>query len=44
VDSEPFPVNVIELASKIVLVWTEVTDKGKGKTRRDCSESSVQED
>jgi hypothetical protein len=31
VDTQPFPVNIIELASKKDLVWPEVADKGKGK-------------
>jgi hypothetical protein len=31
VDTQPFPVNVVELASKKVLVRSEVIDKGKGK-------------
>jgi hypothetical protein len=53
VDIQPFPINVIELASKKVLVQMEVVDKGKGKNivigdprtpRRDCSKSSGQED
>jgi hypothetical protein len=32
VDTKPFAINIIELASKKVLVWPEVADKGKGKT------------
>jgi hypothetical protein len=32
VDTQPFPVNIIELASKKVLVRPEVFDKDKGKT------------
>jgi hypothetical protein len=31
VDTQPFLVNVIELASKKVLIRLEVVDKGKGK-------------
>jgi hypothetical protein len=31
VDTQPFPINTIELASKRVLVQPEVVDKGKGK-------------
>jgi hypothetical protein len=31
VDTQPFPINTIELARKKVLVRSEVTDKGKGK-------------
>jgi hypothetical protein len=31
VDTQPFPINIIELASKRVLVRPEVVDKGKGK-------------
>jgi hypothetical protein len=31
VDTQPFPIHIIELASKRVLVRPEVTDKGKGK-------------
>jgi hypothetical protein len=31
VDTQPFPVNVIELESTKVLVRLEVTNKGKGK-------------
>jgi hypothetical protein len=31
VDTQPFPINTIELASKRVLVRPEVADKGKGK-------------
>jgi hypothetical protein len=31
VDTQPFPVNMIELASKKVLVRPEVADKGKDK-------------
>jgi hypothetical protein len=31
-DTQSFPINVIELASKKVLVRPEVADKGKGKT------------
>ena len=30
-DTQPFPVNIIELASKKVLVRSKVADKGKGK-------------
>jgi hypothetical protein len=56
VDTQPFPINIIELASKKVLVRPEVADKSKGKTsslmishveyitRRDCSESSGHKD
>jgi hypothetical protein len=32
VDTQLFPMNIIELASKRVLVRPEVADKGKGKT------------
>jgi hypothetical protein len=31
VDTQPFPINTIELANKRVLVRLEVADKGKGK-------------
>jgi hypothetical protein len=31
VDTQPFSINIIELASKMVLVRTEVADKGKCK-------------
>jgi hypothetical protein len=31
VDTQPFPINTIELASKKVLVWPKVADKVKGK-------------
>jgi hypothetical protein len=31
VDTQPFPVNTIELTCKKVLVRPETTDKGKGK-------------
>lgn len=31
VDKQPFPVNTLDLNGKEVLVWPEVTDKGKGK-------------
>jgi hypothetical protein len=31
IDIEPFPVNIIELTNKKVLVQPEVTDKDKGK-------------
>jgi hypothetical protein len=31
VDTRPFPINIIELASKKVLVRSEVVDKGKDK-------------
>jgi hypothetical protein len=31
VDTQPFPINVIELASTKVLVQLEVANKGKGK-------------
>jgi hypothetical protein len=31
VDTQPFPVNTIELTCKKVLVWPEMADKGKGK-------------
>jgi hypothetical protein len=31
VDTQPFPINIIELASKKILVWSEVTDKDKEK-------------
>jgi hypothetical protein len=31
VDTQPFPINTIELASKRVLVRLEVANKGKGK-------------
>jgi hypothetical protein len=31
VDMQPFPVNVIELTNKKVLVRSEVADKGKGQ-------------
>jgi hypothetical protein len=31
VDTEPFPVNTIELANKKVLVRPEMADKGKSK-------------
>jgi hypothetical protein len=31
VDTQPFPINIIELASKNILVWPEVADKSKGK-------------
>jgi hypothetical protein len=31
VDAQPFPINIVELASKKVLVQLEVADKGKGK-------------
>jgi hypothetical protein len=56
VDTQPFPINIIELASKRVLVRLEVADKGKGKniimviltrryiTRRNCLESSGQKE
>jgi hypothetical protein len=30
-DTQPFHVNIIDLASKKVLVRSEVADKGKGK-------------
>jgi hypothetical protein len=30
-DTQPFPINMIELASKKVLVWPEATDKCKEK-------------
>jgi hypothetical protein len=30
VDTQPFPVNTIELTCKKVLVWPEMADKGKG--------------
>jgi hypothetical protein len=32
VDMQSFPINVIELANKKVLVRPKVADKGKGKT------------
>lgn len=32
IDTKPFPVNIIELANKKVLVRPEVTDKDKGKS------------
>jgi hypothetical protein len=32
VDTQPFPINTIKIASKRDLVQPEVTDKGKGKT------------
>jgi hypothetical protein len=32
VDTQPFPINIIELASKKVLVRLEVADRDKGKT------------
>jgi hypothetical protein len=31
VDTQPFSVNIVELASKKILVRPKVTDKGKGK-------------
>ena len=31
VDTQPFPVNTIELTCKKVLVWPEMANKGKGK-------------
>jgi hypothetical protein len=31
VDTEPFPINIIEPANKKVLVQPKVVDKGKGK-------------
>jgi hypothetical protein len=31
VDTQPFPINIIELASKKVMVQSEVADKVKGK-------------
>jgi hypothetical protein len=31
VDTQPFPVNTLEIASKRVLVRPKVADKGKGK-------------
>jgi hypothetical protein len=31
VDTQPFHVNIVELARKKVLVWPEVANKGKGK-------------
>jgi hypothetical protein len=31
VDKHPFPVNIIDLGEKKVLVWPNVTDKDKGK-------------
>jgi hypothetical protein len=31
VNTQPFPINIIELASKKILVRIEVADKGKGK-------------
>jgi hypothetical protein len=31
VDTQPFPINTIELTCKKVLVWPEMADKGKGK-------------
>jgi hypothetical protein len=49
VNTQPFPINMIELASKKVLVRPEIADKGKGKNieyiiRRYCSESFGQKD
>jgi hypothetical protein len=31
VDTEPFPVNVIDFKGKKVLIWPGMADKGKGK-------------
>jgi hypothetical protein len=31
VDTKPFPINIIEVTNKNVLVWHEVADKDKGK-------------
>jgi hypothetical protein len=55
VDTQPFPVNTIELTCKKVLVWLETADKGKGKgiiigdprmsniSKGDCSKGSGRE-
>jgi hypothetical protein len=31
VDSQPFPVNTIDITCKKILVWPEMADKGKSK-------------
>jgi hypothetical protein len=31
VDTEPFPMNVIDFEGKKVLIWPDIADKGKGK-------------
>jgi hypothetical protein len=41
VDTQPFPVNIIELASKEVLVRSEVADKGKNIVIGDPRTSNI---
>jgi hypothetical protein len=36
IDKRPFPINVIELMDKKVLVWPDVADKNKGKKYYSC--------